>query len=93
MRPRLQALRGLKKYAEAEGAFDLIILDLLMPGLSGEEVFARLKRIDPAVRVLIVSGFSSETVVKRLLDNGGTGFIQKPFSIEVLADRVHRCFA
>lgn len=84
-------LEGLEKYAEADGHFDLIILDLLMPGLSGEEVFSRLKRLNSNVKVLIVSGFSSETVVRRLLDNGGTGFIQKPFSIEVLADRVHRC--
>lgn len=84
-------LEGLEKFAEAEGDFDLIILDLLMPGLSGEEVFGRLKRLNAAVKVLLVSGFSSETVVRRLLDNGGTGFIQKPFSIEILADRVHRC--
>jgi CheY-like chemotaxis protein len=84
-------LEGLDKYAEANGGFDLIILDLLMPGLSGEEVFSRLKRLNSKVKVLIVSGFSSETVVRRLLDNGGAGFIQKPFSIEVLADRVHRC--
>ena len=84
-------LEGLEKFAEADGNFDLIILDLLMPGLSGEEVFGRLKRLNGDVKVLLVSGFSSETVVRRLLDGGGTGFIQKPFSIEILADRVHRC--
>jgi two-component system cell cycle sensor histidine kinase/response regulator CckA len=84
-------LEGLEKYSDAEGDFSLIILDLLMPGLSGEEVFARLQRLNPAVRVLLVSGFSSETVVRRLLDAGGAGFIQKPFSIEILAEKVHLC--
>ncbi len=84
-------LEGLEKYSDAGGNFSLIILDLLMPGLSGEEVFARLRRLNPAVKVLLVSGFSSETVVRRLLDAGGAGFIQKPFSIEILAEKVHLC--
>jgi two-component system cell cycle sensor histidine kinase/response regulator CckA len=84
-------LEGLEKYAESGASYDLVILDLLMPGLSGEEVFARLKRQNPGVKVLLVSGFSSETVVRRLLDAGGQGFIQKPFAIEILAAKVHGC--
>ncbi len=85
-------LDALDKFAEAEGHFDLVILDLLMPGLSGEEVFNRLRRLRPDLRVLIVSGFSSELVVTRILANGGRDFIQKPFSIEVLSRKVRGCF-
>jgi DNA-binding NarL/FixJ family response regulator len=62
-----------------------------MPGLSGEDVFYRLREIDPDVRVLIVSGFSSEHVVQRVLHDGARGFIQKPFSIEVLSEKVRGC--
>jgi two-component system cell cycle sensor histidine kinase/response regulator CckA len=85
-------LDALDKFGEAEGRYDLVILDLLMPGLSGEEVFNRLRRLRPDLRVLIVSGFSSEQVVTRILANGGRDFIQKPFSIEVLSRKVRGCF-
>jgi CheY-like chemotaxis protein len=82
---------GLEKYQEARGAIRLVILDLLMPGLSGEDVFYRLREINPDQRVLIVSGFSSEHVVQRILHDGGRDFIQKPFSIEVLSEKVRGC--
>jgi two-component system cell cycle sensor histidine kinase/response regulator CckA len=84
-------LDALDRFGEAEGRYDLVILDLLMPGLSGEEVFNRLRRLRPDLRVLIVSGFSSEQVVTRILANGGRDFIQKPFSIEVLSRKVRGC--
>lgn len=86
-------LEALEKFGEADGHFDLVILDLLMPGLSGEEVFNRLRRLKPEIRVLVVSGFSSEAVVQRILDSGGRDFIQKPFSIEVLSRKVRGCLS
>lgn len=84
-------LDAMDKFGEAEGRYDLVILDLLMPGLSGEEVFNRLRRLRPDLRVLIVSGFSSEQVVTRILAHGGRDFIQKPFSIDVLSRKVRGC--
>jgi two-component system cell cycle sensor histidine kinase/response regulator CckA len=84
-------VEGVDKYAEARGAFDLIILDMLMPGLSGEEVFARIRKMNPTARVLLVSGFSSEHVVSKILEQGGMDFIQKPFLIEVLSRKVRGC--
>ena len=85
-------LEGLEKYQSASGRYDLVVLDLLMPGLSGEEVFERIKRLNPEQKILIVSGFSSEAVVRRLLSSGAAGFIQKPFSIDSLAAKVKGCF-
>lgn len=84
-------LEAIEKFSAPAAAFQLVILDLLMPGLSGEEVFMRLKAMNSDVRVLIVSGFSSEGTVDRILDMGGRDFIQKPFSIEVLARKVRGC--
>ena len=84
-------LEGVEKYAEAKGAFDLVILDMLMPGLSGEEVFTRIREMNPTCRVLLVSGFSSEHVVSKILEQGGMDFIQKPFLIEVLSRKVRGC--
>jgi two-component system cell cycle sensor histidine kinase/response regulator CckA len=84
-------LEAVEKFSAQGSHFDLVILDLLMPGLSGEEVFMRLRALNPTVRVLIVSGFSSEQVVHRILEVGGRDFIQKPFSIDVLARKVRGC--
>ena len=84
-------LEALEKFSSDGPPFQLVILDLLMPGLSGEEVFMRLKELHKDVRVLVVSGFSSEGVVDRILEVGGRDFIQKPFSIEVLARKVRGC--
>ena len=84
-------LEGLEIYAEERGAFDLVILDILMPGLSGEDVFVRLQKMSPDVRVLLVSGFSSGDVVARILSSGGRDFIQKPFLIDVLSRKVRGC--
>lgn len=82
---------GLEKFQSAKGAIRLVILDLLMPGLSGEDVFYRLREMQPDLQVLIVSGFSSAHVVERILEDGGSDFIQKPFSIEVLSEKVRGC--
>lgn len=82
---------GVEKFEADPHSFGLVILDLLMPGLSGEEVFHRLRAIRPELHVLIVSGFSSEHVVQRILDDGAQDFIQKPFSIEVLSEKVRGC--
>jgi two-component system cell cycle sensor histidine kinase/response regulator CckA len=86
-------LEGLERFKEAQGAYGLVILDLLMPGLSGEETFNRLRALDPHLSVLIVSGFSSEHVVTRVLEDGARDFIQKPFSIEVLSEKVRGCLS
>jgi CheY-like chemotaxis protein len=84
-------LEGIEKLRAANGGYNLVILDLLMPGLSGEETFQRLRAINPEISVLIVSGFSSENVVQRVLADGARDFIQKPFSIEVLSEKVRGC--
>lgn len=74
-----------------EGGYDVVILDMLMPKLSGEEVFFRMREIDPEIAVLVMSGYSSEEAVQRILTGGGRGFIQKPFTIEALAKQVRKC--
>jgi two-component system, cell cycle sensor histidine kinase and response regulator CckA len=86
-------LEAIEKYSHPANVFDLVILDMLMPHLSGEEVFFRLKEIDPNVRVLVISGFCSEESVRNILDNGGRDFIQKPFTIGELSKKVRECLS
>ncbi|MCL4149831.1 UNVERIFIED_CONTAM: hypothetical protein GTU68_015744 [Idotea baltica] len=74
-----------------KGLYDLLILDMLMPGMSGEEVFLNLKEIRPEQKVLIMTGYSAEDAVKRLLRKGALGLLNKPFTIDELAIKVREC--
>ncbi len=64
---------------------DLVLLDLTMPVMGGEECFQEMRRIDPAVRVVVSSGDSSESRASDLLREGVIGYLQKPYDINVLA--------
>ncbi len=67
---------------------DLVILDMIMPSMSGEAVFAELKKADPEVNVLLSSGYSASGRAAELLSMGCRGFIQKPFTMEQLSKKV-----
>jgi len=65
-----------------------VILDMVMPGMGGAEVFEALKAIEPGVRVLLASGYSRDGQANRLLEAGCQGFIQKPFDARELAEKL-----
>jgi signal transduction histidine kinase len=65
--------------------FGLVILDLRMPGLSGEETFDALRGVAPALKVLIWSGYVAEHDVSAILQRGAVGFVQKPYRIAELS--------
>jgi PAS domain S-box-containing protein len=65
---------------------DLVVLDMVMPKMSGREVFRALRRIDPGVRVLISTGHAEEQALQELLGEGALGVLRKPFRIEAFAD-------
>jgi len=60
----------------------MVILDMIMPEMSGEETYARLREIDPQVRTLLSSGYSQEGRAENILKAGVRGFLQKPYTIE-----------
>ncbi len=65
-----------------------VILDMVMPEMSGAETFDRLKRMAPDVRVLLSSGYSRRGQAEEILRRGCRGFIQKPFRIEELSRKI-----
>ncbi|MFP4531826.1 MAG: response regulator [Desulfobacterales bacterium] len=69
-------------------AIDLVILDFTMPEMGGEETFRHLKSIRPDVPVLVSSGFSLNVEVREILRHERTGFIQKPFRLHTLSQKV-----
>ena len=68
---------------------DLVILDVVMPGMSGGETFDEIKKLNPNVKVLLSSGYSIDGQAKKIMARGCDGFIQKPFSLEVLTDKLN----
>lgn len=67
---------------------DAVILDMIMPGMGGGEVFDALKKIDPDVKVLLSSGYSVDGEATEILKRGCKGFIQKPFDIRALSKKL-----
>ena len=82
---------ALEIFRQDPGSFHLVVIDMIMPEMSGEELFRQLKAIRPDVPVLIASGYSSDSRTRAILDNGGLGLLRKPFAVEELAQEVRRC--
>ncbi|OGP63677.1 MAG: hypothetical protein A2V65_08155 [Deltaproteobacteria bacterium RBG_13_49_15] len=80
--------KALALYQAKRKQIDLVILDLIMPEMSGGETFDGLKKIDPEAKVLLSSGYSIDGLAQSILDRGCNGFIQKPFSITALSKKI-----
>ena len=66
----------------------MVLLDMTMPVMGGEEALRHLKTINPTVRVLLSSGFNEVEAVRRFTGKGLAGFIQKPYTAAALAEKV-----
>jgi CheY-like chemotaxis protein len=67
-----------------EQSYDLVLSDIVMPGMGGAEFVERLRSIDPDVRVLIMTGHIAPEQVESLLRDGAVGVVRKPFAIDEL---------
>ncbi|HYV20292.1 MAG TPA: response regulator [Verrucomicrobiae bacterium] len=84
---------ALRVYREHRDAVSLVLLDLTMPVMGGVECFRRMKEMDASVRVVISSGFSSESTAAEVLKEGALDYLQKPYDIEHLARIVAKALA
>jgi PAS domain S-box-containing protein len=66
----------------------MVVLDIIMPGMGGGEVYDKIKAIHPDVKVLLSSGYSVDGQAIELLERGCDGFMQKPFTIEELSGKI-----
>ncbi|MCX7030548.1 MAG: response regulator, partial [Spirochaetes bacterium] len=69
---------------------DLVILDMMMPGMGGKECLGRLREQDPGVRVLVATGYTSDGSAQELLLQGALGIVEKPLDLKVLAEIVQK---
>jgi len=86
--PSMSGEEALAKHSSQ--AFDLILLDLLMPGLDGIEVLKRIKRIDPLAMVIIITAYASVESAISAMKIGAFDYIQKPFKHDDLLMTIHR---
>ncbi len=76
--------KAVEKYAELRDEACLVILDLVMPGMGGEETLAELRKIDPKVRVVLASGMSQKNSRDKYKGLGAAAFLEKPYQLESL---------
>jgi len=98
-KPMLEKL-GYKVYVAASGEqaisiyqrhrkdIHLVILDMIMPGMTGGQVYDRLRQINPKIKALLSSGYSINGQATEILSRGCNGFLQKPFGIGELSRKV-----
>jgi two-component system, cell cycle sensor histidine kinase and response regulator CckA len=84
-RDGMEALEVAKRHA---GNIHLLIADVMMPGLNGKDLADRLTGEDKTLKVIYISGYTNNIVVKQGIVDPGIAFIQKPFSSKILAARV-----
>ncbi len=75
-------------YMEKRDQIDLVILDMIMPGISGGETLELLREINPCLPILLSSGYSNNSQVEQLMKMGCKGFLQKPFHAEELSRKI-----
>ena len=79
---------GLTAAAEYNGTIDLVVTDVVMPGMGGREMVKRLAETRPEIKVLYLSGYTQDTVVSEGAAEGGVAFLQKPFTLQHLSRKV-----
>jgi two-component system, cell cycle sensor histidine kinase and response regulator CckA len=80
-------------YKEMKNNIDLVILDMIMPGKGGGCVIDAIKKINPDVRIMLSSGYSLTDETKKIMDSGCCSFIQKPYTINDLSQKVCEAMA
>ena len=80
--------KALEAYGQYRKEIDMVILDMIMPEMSGGRVFDEIKKLNPECRVLLASGYSMNGQAEAILQRGCNGFIQKPYTIKALSEKI-----
>ena len=75
-------------YEENKEQVDIVLLDMIMPDMSGSDTYDRMKEFNPDIKVLLASGYSINGTATEIMDRGCDGFIQKPFKMKELSQKL-----
>ncbi|MBD3419697.1 MAG: PAS domain S-box protein [Chitinivibrionales bacterium] len=67
---------------------NLVLIDMIMPACNGSECFTELKKIDPSIRAIVLSGYTLNEDAREILRNGALGFVQKPFTMKKISKAI-----
>jgi PAS domain S-box-containing protein len=81
---------AMRTVAAHDGRIDLLLTDVIMPGVSGPELAERVRREYPAIAVVFMSGYTSDAVLRQGVEAGEANFVQKPFSTVALATKLRQ---
>lgn len=84
---------AVERYQQSKEPIDLVILDMIMPKMGGQEAFRQLKAFDPNVKVVIASGYGLDNEIQAIIDEGAIDFIQKPFTIKCLSKILNKAIS
>jgi two-component system, cell cycle sensor histidine kinase and response regulator CckA len=79
---------ALRVASSHNGPIDILITDVVMPGMSGQELSRQLCSSDPALKVLYLSGYTEDSIIREGALEAGTAFLQKPFTLQILSRKV-----
>ena len=82
------AVEAIKHIRRHHQSLDLVLLDLMMPVLSGKQVYTALRKINPNLKVLIVSAYGQSGMIKEVLEAGAVGVVEKPVTAAKLTHAV-----
>lgn len=80
--------QGIARFREDD--FDIVLMDVKLPGMNGVETFFEFKKIRPTARVVMMTGFSVEELVAQAINNGALGVLYKPFAVDELLATLER---
>ena len=91
--PCKDGIEAVAYYRESWEDVDVVVLDLMMPKMSGHDTFLATQDINPGVKVVLLSGFSLDARVQAVLDAGALDYVKKPFRLAKLYEAVARALS
>jgi two-component system cell cycle sensor histidine kinase/response regulator CckA len=79
---------GVARFRERHAEITVVLMDLTMPAMDGVDAFREIRALDDRVPVLLMSGYNEQDAVTRFAGKGLAGFVQKPFTVEMLRERL-----
>ena len=84
----ISGIEALEVYRRNQDTIDLLVLDMIMPDMEGGATYDKIKALNPNVKVLLASGYSIDGRASEIMKRGCNGFIQKPFNMKELSDKI-----
>ena len=81
---------GLARYKKHQSDITLILTDLTMPRMSGNELFSAIKKMNPDCRIILSSGYNSQDAIQQFSGKGLAGFVQKPYTPQTLEREIRK---